>query len=108
MAQPSLSEQIRRLEAELGVPLFVRAGRGAELDPTRRRLRALAQRAGVVLEPVIEVEYLTAALDLAARGLGDTIGPRSVLEVRGYGRRLGVASLDPPLYETFAFITRRA
>ena len=31
MAQPSLSEQIRRLEAELGVPLFARAGRGLEL-----------------------------------------------------------------------------
>lgn len=32
MAQPSLSEQVRRLEAELGVELFARAGRG--LTPT--------------------------------------------------------------------------
>src|ERR1041385_5710049 len=31
MAQPSLSEQIRRLEAELGVSLFARTGRRLEL-----------------------------------------------------------------------------
>src|SRR5438270_601581 len=128
MAQPSLSEQIRRLEAELGVPLFTRAGRGLELteagrlllphaertlydarwgsdDPTRRQLTARAQRAGVKLEPTIEVEYLTAALDLATRGLGDTVAARSIVVSRGLGRRLSVVPFDPPLLETFAFIT---
>ena len=39
MAQPSLSEQIRRLEAELGVPLFARAGRRLELTEAGRLLR---------------------------------------------------------------------
>src|SRR4051812_23287863 len=38
MAQPSLSEQVRRLEAELGVPLFVRAGRGLALTDAGRLL----------------------------------------------------------------------
>src|SRR3954447_10680065 len=38
MAQPSLSEQIRRLEAELGVPLFARAGRGLTLTEAGRLL----------------------------------------------------------------------
>src|SRR5215210_7224496 len=38
LAQPSLSEQIRRLEAELGVSLFVRAGRRLELTEAGRLL----------------------------------------------------------------------
>src|ERR671912_177352 len=198
MAQPSLSDQIRRLEAELGVPLFTRAGRRLELteagrmlqphaertlaaaeeaaesvkevrdltggtasfgtfgsahhyllgglvqdfrkryptvrvrvvgqnsveevaaaplilydarwgavDPMRRQLAERAQRAGVRLEPDIEVEYLTAALDLAARGLGDTIADPGVVVTRGVTRKLHSVSLDPPLYDTFAFVTRR-
>jgi hypothetical protein len=61
----------------------------------------------VRLEPEIEVEYLTAALDLAARRLGDTIADPSVLVTRGYARTLTTVSLDPPLYDTYAFITRR-
>ena len=44
MAQPSLSDQIRRLEAELGVPLFTRAGRRLELTEAGRMLRPQAER----------------------------------------------------------------
>src|SRR5918911_554938 len=44
LAQPSLSEQIRRLEAELGVPLFARGGRGLELTEAGRLLRPQAER----------------------------------------------------------------
>jgi DNA-binding transcriptional LysR family regulator len=44
MAQPSLSEQIRRLEAELGVPLFARAGRGLVLTEAGRLLVPHAER----------------------------------------------------------------
>src|SRR5688572_27925183 len=44
MAQPSLSEQIRRLEAELGVSLFARVGRGLELTEAGRLLRPHAER----------------------------------------------------------------
>jgi LysR family cyn operon transcriptional activator len=95
---------IERLAA---APLILYDARWAALDPTRRLLRERAQRAGLVLEPQIEVEFLTAALDLAARGLGDTVGTASVLAARGYSRKLGAVAFDPPLYETFAFITRR-
>jgi DNA-binding transcriptional LysR family regulator len=88
-------------------PLILADARWRLVDPTRRVLRERAQQAGVTVEPQIEVEYLTAALDLAARGLGDTIGTASVLKARGYARRLHTAPLDPPMYATYAFITRR-
>jgi DNA-binding transcriptional LysR family regulator len=88
-------------------PLILYDARWGANDPTRRQLYERAQRAGVKLEPMVEVEYLTAALDLAARGLGDTVVAPSVVESRGFGRRLASVSLDPPLYLTFAFITRR-
>jgi LysR family transcriptional regulator, cyn operon transcriptional activator len=88
-------------------PLILYDARWANEDPTRRQLRERAQEAGVKLEPEIEVEYLTAALDLAARGLGDTVSPNSILISRGYSRRLAGVPFDPPLYDTFAFITRR-
>ena len=76
-------------------------------DPTRRQLLERAQRAGVKLEPQIEVEYVEAALDLTARGLGDTIAARVLAVGRGFTRRLHSVPFDPPLYDTFAFITRR-
>ena len=57
-------------------PLILYDARWGAEDPTRRQLRERAQRAGVQIEPVIEVEYMTAALDLAARGLGDTVADR--------------------------------
>ena len=76
-------------------------------QPLLAQLRERAQQAGVTLEPQIEVEYVTAALDLAARGLGDTICSRSIVIGRGYGKKLGSVSFAPPFYETFAFIRRR-
>jgi LysR family transcriptional regulator, cyn operon transcriptional activator len=118
--RPALSEEVHYVSADpdrlrepvtverlAAASLILYDARWREVDPTRRQLRERAQRAGVVLEPDIEVEYQTAALDLAARGLGDTVSPRSILTSRGFGRRLGSVPLDPPLHVTFAFITRR-
>jgi DNA-binding transcriptional LysR family regulator len=106
-ASPERVAEPVTIERLAAAPLILYDARFAEVDPTRRQLRERAQRAGVTLEPQIEVEYMTAALDLAVRGLGDTVGLRSVLTFRGYTERLVTASFDPPIDETFAFITRR-
>ena len=44
IAQPSLSEQVRQLEAELGVDLFARVGRGIVLTEAGRAFRPEAER----------------------------------------------------------------
>jgi DNA-binding transcriptional LysR family regulator len=43
VAQPSLSRQLRALEAELGIELFVRDGRALRLGPAGRRLLPIAR-----------------------------------------------------------------
>jgi DNA-binding transcriptional LysR family regulator len=78
-----------------------------EDDPTRRQLAERAQRAGLSLRPRIEVQHVNAALELAARGLGDTIVTGALIDALGYRDRLASVPLDPPLHEAFAFIIRR-
>jgi DNA-binding transcriptional LysR family regulator len=106
-ASPQRVAKPKTIEDLAAAPLILYDARWGPVDPMRRQLAERAQRAGVRLEPQIEVEYLTAALDLAARRLGDTIADPSVLVTRGFSRTLLTVSLDPPLYDTFAFITRR-
>jgi len=43
VTQPSLSQQIKRLETDLGVPLFDRLGRGVQLTPYGKALLPLAE-----------------------------------------------------------------
>ncbi len=106
-ADPARAREPMTIEALARAPLILYDARWGADDPTRRQLRERAQRAGVKIEPDIEVEYMTAALELAVRGLGDTLGDRAILDARGLTRKLASAPFDPPLYETFAFITRR-
>jgi DNA-binding transcriptional LysR family regulator len=107
-ADPARVRKPKTIEELAVAPLILYDARWGPVDPLRRLLTERAQRAGVRLEPQIEVEYLTAALDLAARGLGDTISVPSVLETRGYAGALHSVALAPPLYDSFAFITRRS
>jgi DNA-binding transcriptional LysR family regulator len=71
MAQPSLSEQVRRLEAELGVALFHRVGRGLVLT-----------EAGEALRP--HAEQVLAEVELAREAVAD------VRELRGGTATFGV------------------
>src|SRR3954447_5443324 len=104
---PERVKEPMTIERLAEAPLILSAARSGSDDPTRRQLAERGQRAGVTIEPQIEVEYVEAALDLALRGLGDTIGPRRVALGRAFGRRLHHVGFDPPITDTFAFVTRR-
>jgi DNA-binding transcriptional LysR family regulator len=98
-------EMTIELVADLPLVLFD-AAFGSD-DPTRRQLTERAQQAGVSLRPVIEVEDMEAALQLVARGMGDTVVARAVLHTMRGLRSLHAAPFAEPMWETFAFIARR-
>ena len=50
ISQPSLSSTIKKLEKELGVPLFVRKGRNLELSPYGQVYREYAREVFLALE----------------------------------------------------------
>lgn len=96
------------IEALAAAPLILYDSRWGSEDPTRRALLERAQRAGVRIEPAIEVELMRSALELAARGLGDTVvARRSTLRRRALPSALHAIGFADPLFETLAFITRR-
>jgi DNA-binding transcriptional LysR family regulator len=87
-------------------PLVLPDASFADSDPTRQQLSARAQRQGVPLVPEIEVETGAAALSVAASGVAGAVASVPVAEALGYTKKLTWVSLDPPLVETFAVITR--
>jgi len=91
------------------VPLILPQASWGALDPTRRQLTDLAQRAGVPFEPQIDVEDPESTIELAAMGLGDTIIGRGLLLALGrrLPKALGWKPFAEPLYDTFAFVWRR-
>jgi DNA-binding transcriptional LysR family regulator len=95
---------IERLAA---LPLVLYDAEYGWADPMRRQLAERAQLAGVTLRPVVEVEDLEAAVQLAARGIGDTVVARAVLRTMRGARGLHSAPFDEPMWEAFAFIARR-
>lgn len=88
-------------------PLILCDAGYANRDPLRMQVARRAQEAGVRLTPVIEVEELWSALDLAARGVGDTIVGQAITLRRGFPRRLGTVPFAEPLEDVFAIVTRR-
>jgi len=87
--------------------LILSEARWSTSDPLRASLLERAQSAGVTLEPIIEVEFQTHALELAAQGVGDSLVSYHVGRAVIADRGLSWTALDPPVEEHYAFITRR-
>jgi hypothetical protein len=77
-------------------------------DPTRRQLAERAEAAGVRLDPWIEVEHVEAALNLVARGAGDTIASRAVMAGPACPPGLHSTPFHPPVHDVIAFVRRAA
>jgi DNA-binding transcriptional LysR family regulator len=76
-------------------------------DPARRQIADRAQRAGVKVEPAIEVEDYEAALRIAAAGLADTIVAARWEAGGELPRTLHTVSFSEPMFDVFAFVSRR-
>ena len=86
--------------------LILSEARWTRDDPLRRSLTERAQRAGVTLHASVEVEFQTAAVELAAYGVGDSLVSYLVTQWPGFPGVLRWAHLDPVFEEHFAFVTR--
>ncbi|MDX6649825.1 MAG: hypothetical protein QOJ97_1776 [Solirubrobacteraceae bacterium] len=106
-ADPERTRRPVTIEQVAAAPLIVYDARWGWDDPTRRQLVERAQRAGVSLEPAVEIEDVTAAVQIAARGLGDTFVARAVAGNPRFPRKLRTVAFDPPLHDTFAVVTRQ-
>ena len=71
-ADPSRIRHAVTISQLAQVPLVLYDAHNGWKAPMRRQIADLAQLEGLRLEPLIEVEYVTAALKLVARGIGDT------------------------------------
>lgn len=87
-------------------PLILSEARWSNDDPLRVSLTELAQSSGVVIQPIVEVEFQTHALELAAEGVGDSLVSYHVGRKMIAERNLTWAPLDPPIREHYAFVTR--
>lgn len=103
--KPALTEPVS-IEGLLQRPLVLPDSGWAQNDPTRRQLSERAQTIGMPFIPDIEVETGAAALAIAASGTAAAVASVPVAEALGYTSRLNYVSLDPPLIETFAIISR--
>ena len=87
-------------------PLVFYDAESADDDPIRRQLAERAQALGMRLQPKVEVELKDIALRLVAAGIGDTYLPSAYTRAPYYPDGLSTDPFSPPLYDTFAIITR--
>jgi DNA-binding transcriptional LysR family regulator len=105
-AAPERTRRPATIERLAATPLVFYDAASADEDPIRRQLAERAQVLGVRLQPRVEVELKDVALRLVAAGVGDTYLPSAYTRAPYYPPGLSTASFSPPLYDTFAIITR--
>jgi DNA-binding transcriptional LysR family regulator len=105
-AHPDRTRQPAEIERLAATPLVFYDAESADRDPIRRQLAERAQALGVRLRPKVEVELKDIALRLVAAGIGDTYLPSAYTRALYYPEGLSTASFSPPLYDTFAIVTR--
>jgi DNA-binding transcriptional LysR family regulator len=105
-ADPERTRQPATIERLAAAPLIFYDAEAADDDPIRRQLAERAQALGVRLRPKVEVELKDVALRLVAAGIGDTYLPSAYTLAPYYPAGLTTASFRPPLYDTFAIVTR--
>jgi DNA-binding transcriptional LysR family regulator len=97
IAQPSVAEQVRRLEDELGVRLFVRTGRRLELTESGRTLRVHAERVMAAMD----------AAEAAMQGARHLRGGTASLGTFGVAQRYLVSELVTNFVSRHADVTVR-
>jgi DNA-binding transcriptional LysR family regulator len=100
------TRQPATIERLATTPLVFYDAESADDDPIRRQLAERAQAQGVRLQPKVEVELKDIALRLVAAGIGDTYLPSAYTRAPYYAAGLTSAPFRPPLYDTFAIVTR--
>jgi DNA-binding transcriptional LysR family regulator len=88
------------------VPLVLYDAHYGWADPTRRQLAARATAAGIKLEPEIEVENVEAALELVARGVGETLVAGAVARSTAFPAGITTTPFAEPMFDTIALIRR--
>jgi len=104
-------EKLRRpmtIERLAEMPLIMPDASFGIEDPTRRRLAELAQRAGVTIRPVIDVESDSTVFDLVAGGVGDTVNWHGLLVARRHrlAGSVGWVPFAEPIGVSLAFVFR--
>jgi DNA-binding transcriptional LysR family regulator len=105
-ADPARTREPATIERLAETPLVFYDADSADEDPIRRQLAERAQALGVRLRPRVEVELKDLALRLVAAGLGDTYLPSAYTRAPYFAAGLHTASFSPPMYDTFAIVTR--
>jgi DNA-binding transcriptional LysR family regulator len=105
-AHPERTREPATIERLASTPLVFYDAESADNDPIRRQLAERAQALGIELRPRVEVELKDIALRLVLAGIGDTYLPLAYTRTPYYPEGLHTVSFNPPLYDTFAIITR--